>query len=114
MLKELVLLVTLLALFADARPEPSKVCDHRYYGVGIKCFTTYNPRLKDGVELSGEVNIEAEEEDDLIANRDDIVDGKSQPCSVEKEGTHVYCQTEMIISYLKAEGLMKSQARRMI
>eukprot|EP00731_Ephydatia_muelleri_P034655 Em0070g11a len=52
MLKELFLLVTLLALFADARPQPST----------------------NAVDLIGEVDIEDLENGDLFASEDDTLD----------------------------------------
>ena len=70
------------------------------------------------MDLSGEVNIEAEGEgDDLFASKDDILDGKSclVPC-IERDTYVYYFSTEMIISYLRAksaEGL-KSQVRLII
>eukprot|EP00731_Ephydatia_muelleri_P003292 Em0001g3292a len=52
MLKELFLLVTLLALFADARPQPST----------------------NAVELRGKFDIEDEEDGVLFASEDDTLD----------------------------------------
>ena len=78
MLKELALLVTLLALFADARPQPSKVCAHhgRY-----RVISPPNLQLKDTlIEMSDEV----EENSDSLTNSNDILEGKS--CPVEREG----------------------------
>ena len=73
MLKELALLVSLLTVFADARPRHIKVCDcHRETMVRFPP----NSQLEDDlIEMSNEVV----ENSDLLTNRDDILRGKAAP-----------------------------------
>ena len=68
------------------------------------------------MDLSGEDTIEAEEDGDIFASEDDILDGKSCLFPLRKKARMHYFSTEMIISYLRvksAEGL-DSQVRMII
>ena len=70
MLKELFLLVTLLALLADARPKHYEVCD---------CKRTSFRYSADPFKMSEEVDIEEPlrvDNSELFDNRDDIQENK--------------------------------------
>ena len=73
MLKELALLVTLLTLLADARPQRFQVCDH--WGHTIDHWDDFMQEpLNDLDEMSEEVDINGPLtfDDDLLNNNDDI------------------------------------------
>ena len=92
MLKELLLLVTLLALFADARPRPSKVCAVAICAIKSSTPFKCNPQVKDTVELSGETNIEpeTEEDGDKYTSKDDNLESKSCSFYLRKKKTRIH------------------------
>ena len=73
MLKELALLVTILTLLADARPQRFEVCDHWSHIIDHWDDFVQEP-LNDQDEMSEEVDINRPLtfDDDLLTNNDDI------------------------------------------
>ena len=63
--------------------------------------------------MSDEVGIEGEEDGDLFASREDILDGKSFPVQLRKKAHSFIFKQEMSGSYVRAKNAkgLKSQVR---